>query len=242
MIIFQYHPELIKRFPAIVGGVIYARGMGNGPTPQALQAAFQAEQQATLLRIGATPLSQVETLAAWRSAFREFGVEPTQYRSAAEALLRRLTKKGDIPSINTLVDIGNLVSIRYGLPTAVFDVRAIQGTLTVHFADGSERYTTLGESAVAHPETGEVVFSDETGLVMARRWCWRQSEQSAAQPDTTDAIITIEAHHANAYRDIEAALNDLLALLGTYAGGNLTANILNEQHPAFSVSAQSTLA
>lgn len=242
MIIFQYHPEIIKRFPSIVGGVIYARGMANGPAPQALQAAFQAEQQATLQRIGAIPLSQVESLAAWRSAFREFGVEPTQYRSAAEALLRRLTKKGDIPSINTLVDIGNLVSIRYALPTAVFDLRAIQGTLTVHFADGSERYTMLGESEVAHPESGEVVFSDETGLVMARRWCWRQSEQSAAQPDTTTAIITIEAHHSNAHRDIEAALNDLLALLNTYAGGNFTTNILDERHPAFTVQTQSTLA
>ena len=39
-------------------------------------------------------------------------------RSAAEALLRRLTKQGSIPSINTLVDIGNLVSIRYALPVA----------------------------------------------------------------------------------------------------------------------------
>src|SRR5436305_619427 len=222
MIIFQYHPELVKRFPAIAGGVIYAQGMANGPTPRALQAAFQAEQQATLLRIGATPLSQVETLAAWRSAFREFGVEPTQYRSAAEALLRRLTKKGDIPSINTLVDIGNLVSIRYGLPTAVFDVRAIQGPVTVHFATGAERYTILGQDEVEHPEPGEVVFSDETGLVMARRWCWRQSEQSAAQPETTDAIITVEAHHAGGRRDIEAALNDLLELLAKYTGGNFT--------------------
>src|SRR5437764_15372967 len=242
MNIFQYHPDILARYPAVTGGAILAQGMSNGPTPDSLHAAFQAEQRATLQRIGDTPLSQIESLAAWRNAFRGFDVDPTQYRSAAEALLRRLTKKGDIPSINTLVDIGNLVSIRYGLPTAVFDVRAIQGTVTVHFAGGSERYTALGESAVAHPETGEVVFSDETGLVMARRWCWRQSEQSAAQPDTTDAIITIEAHHANAYRDIEAALNDLLALLSTYAGGNFTANILNEQHPAFSVSAQSTLA
>src|SRR2546423_3866380 len=161
MIIFQYHPELVKRFPAIVGGVIYARGMGNGPTPQALQAAFQAEQQATLLRIGATPLSQVETLAAWRSAFREFGVEPTQYRSAAEALLRRLTKKGDIPSINTLVDLGNLVSIRYALPVAVFDTRALQGTVTVHFAGGTERHTTLGPTEVEHQQPSEVLFSHE---------------------------------------------------------------------------------
>src|SRR5207248_5988327 len=191
MIIFQYHPELIKRFPAIVGGVIYAQGMANGPTPQALQAAFQAEQQATLLRIGATPLSQVETLAAWRSAFREFGVEPTQYRSAAEALLRRLTKKGDIPGINLLVDLGNLVSIRYALPVAVFDTSTLNGAVTVHFADGSERYTTLRQDELEHPELGEVVFSDDTKLVIARRWCWRQSDQSAAQQETTQAIITV---------------------------------------------------
>src|SRR5437764_727275 len=232
MIIFQYHSEIVKRFPAIVGGVIYARGMANGPAPQALQTAFQAEQQATLQRIGATPLSQVETLAAWRSAFREFGVEPTQYRSAAEALLRRLTKKGNIPSINLLVDLCNLVSIRYALPVAVFDSRAVQGTVTVHFADGSERYTTLGQAEVDHPEPGEVVFSDETGLVIARRWCWRQSEQSAAQPDTTSAIITVEAHHANSHNDIEAALNDLLKLLRKYAGGDFTYGILDAKNPA----------
>ena len=239
---FHYDQDIFVRYPSIVGGVILANTLSNGPSPTRLQEAYREEQQKTLARLGETPLSKVESLSAWRAAFRGFGVDPTQYRSAAEALLRRLTKKGDIPSINTLVDIGNLVSIRYALPTAVFDLRAIQGTLTVHFADGSERYTTLGESEVAHPETGEVVFSDETGLVMARRWCWRQSEQSAAQPDTTTAIITIEAHHANAHRDIEAALNDLLALLKTYAGGNFTTNILDEQHPAFSVQTHSTLA
>src|SRR6266566_2522406 len=234
MIIFQYHPEIVKRFPAIVGGVIYARGMANGPTPQALQTAFQAEQQATLQRIGSTPLSQVETLAAWRSAFREFGVDPTQYRSAAEALLRRLTKKGDIPSINTLVDIGNLVSIRYALPVAVFDTRTLLGTVTVHFADGTERYTTLGQSEVGHPEPGEVVFTDETGLVIARRWCWRQSEPSAAQFDTTNALITVEAHHTTGHRDVQAAMNDLLELLTKYAGGTFAPAILDAEHPALS--------
>src|SRR6266571_8184986 len=159
MNIFQYHPDILVRYPAVVGGAMLVRDVTNGPTPASLLAAYQAEQQARLQRIGSTPLSQVETLAAWRSAFREFGVEPTQYRSAAEALLRRLTKKGDIPSINTLVDIGNLVSIRYALPVAVFDTRTLLGTVTVHFADGTERYTTLGEEEVEHPEPGEVVFS-----------------------------------------------------------------------------------
>src|SRR5215472_2235921 len=194
MTVFRYHADILARYPGLVGGVILARGRINGPTPKELQAAFQAEQQATLQRIGNTPLSQVESLAAWRSVFRSFDVDPTQYRSAAEALLRRLTKKGNIPSINLLVDLGNLVSIRYALPAAVFDTRTLQGTVTVHFAGGSERYTSLGQSEVDHPEPGEVVFSDETGLVIARRWCWRQSDESTAQEDTSDAIITVEAH------------------------------------------------
>src|SRR5437763_16900714 len=172
MTIFRYHPAILARYPAVVGGAILAQGMSNGPTSDSLRAAFRAEQQATLQRIGDTPLSQIESLAAWRNAFRGFDVDPTQYSSAAEALLRRVTKKGDIPSINLLVDLGNLVSIRYALPVAVFDTRALQGTVTVHFADGSERYTTLGQTEVEHPERGEVVFTDETGLVIARRWCW----------------------------------------------------------------------
>src|SRR6266566_3749388 len=203
MNIFQYHPDILARYPAVTGGAILAQGMSNGPTPDRLQAAFQAEQRATLQRIGDTPLSQIESLAAWRNAFRGFDVDPTQYRSAAEALLRRLTKKGDIPSINLLVDLGNLVSIRYALPVAIFDTRTLQGSATVHFADGSERYTTLGESEVDHPQPGEVVFSDENKLVIARRWCWRQSEQSAASTETRRALITVEAHHAAVHHYIQ---------------------------------------
>ncbi len=223
---FQYDNKILERYPTTVGGVILAQGMTNGPTPEALKATYQAEQQAVIQRIGQTPLSQIPSLAAWRGVFRSFGIDPTQYRSAAEALLRRLTKKGDIPSINTLVDIGNLVSIRYALPVAVFDTRTLQGAVTVHFADGIERYTVLGQDEVEHPEVGEVIFSDETDLVIARRWCWRQSEQSAAQAQTTNAIITVEAHHAEGRNDIEHALDDLLALLREYVGGNLTSAIL----------------
>ncbi len=227
MIVFQYEADIVTRYPNVVGGVILAHGMKNGPTPEDLETAFIDEQQATLKRLSDTPLSQIPSLAAWRSVFRGFGVDPTQYRSAAEALLRRLTKKGDIPSINLLVDLGNLVSIRYALPVAVFDTSSLQGAVTVHFADGNERYTTLGQDELEHPEPGEVVFSDETKLVIARRWCWRQSDQSAAQQETTQAIITVEAHHEQGKEDIDAALDDLLVLLHTYTRGRFISDRLD---------------
>jgi DNA/RNA-binding domain of Phe-tRNA-synthetase-like protein len=221
----------MQRYPQVVGGVIIAHGMTNPPTSDGLREQYQAEQEAVKARIGDTPLSEIESLNAWRRAFSAFGVSPTQYRSAAEALLRRLTKKGDIPSINTLVDIGNMVSIRYALPIAIVDTREIAGVVTVHFSDGTENYTELGNDAVLHPDVGEVIFSDVNKMVIARRWCWRQSESSAATESTTDAFITIEGHHDHAREDVQEAVNDLLDLLKTYAGGTYESAILTRERP-----------
>jgi DNA/RNA-binding domain of Phe-tRNA-synthetase-like protein len=230
MTTFQYHPDIIARFPNTVGGIIIAQNVTNTATSQELRERYHEEQQAVLRHIGDSPLSQIPSLVAWRNTFRGFNVDPTQYRSAAEALLRRLTKKGDIPSINTLVDIGNLVSIRYALPVAIFDTQKIQGPLTVHFADGTERYIILGQDEVEHPNVGEVVFTDETGRVHARRWCWRQSEQSAVQLDTTQILITVEAHHQAGKHDVQSALNDLLALLKSNVGSTFTYTVLDTTH------------
>ncbi len=225
---FQYHPEIIERYPALVGGVIVGGSVKNGATPPDLLALYQDEQRRVLERIGDMPLSQIESLAAWRGVFRSFGVDPTQIRSACEALLRRLTKQGDIPSINTLVDIGNLVSIRYAIPIAVVDMRAAKGAITVHFADGSERFTNLSTTDVIHPDAGEVIFSDEDKLVFARRWCWRQSDQSAAREDTQNIIITVEAQHATARQDVEAAMRDLMGLLREYVGAEMRGAIVSD--------------
>jgi DNA/RNA-binding domain of Phe-tRNA-synthetase-like protein len=230
---FRYTPDLLTRYPNLRAGVILASNVHNGPTPEPLLEAYLAEQRTVIERIGKKPLSEIESLAAWRAAFRLFGVDPTQYRSASEALLRRLTKKGDIPSINAVVDLCNLVSIRYALPVAAFDLRSLVPPVTVQFAKGDERYTPLGEAALEHPVPGEVIFADETGLVIARRWCHRQSEESAAREDTTQALITVEAHHARAAEDIQAATDDLLALMRQYASDELQPAQLGPQRPAF---------
>jgi DNA/RNA-binding domain of Phe-tRNA-synthetase-like protein len=231
---FQYDAPILERFPAIVGGVIHATGVSNGVPPQALADAFRFECSAARARIGDLPLSSIPALAAWRRAFRGFGVDPTQYRSAAEALLRRLTKQGGLPSISTLVDIANLVSIRHALPVAVFDQRGIVGGTTVRFARGDERWEDLGSSTTEHPEAGEVIFVDDTGTVSARRWCWRQSAPSAASDSTTEVLLTVEGHHEAAREDVVRGLEDLLALLHAYAGpAHVRHALLTQRDPAF---------
>jgi len=234
MLAFQYNPELITRYPNIVGGVILAHGLKNGPTSDTLKEIYAIEQKSVISHIGSTPLSELESLAAWRTAFRGFGVNPTKYRSAVEALLRRLTKKGDIPSINAVVDICNLISIRYQVPVAAFDARELTGPITVQFAQGDENFTPLFQKKAEHPELGEVIFADDAKLVVARRWCWRQSNESATREDTTDAIFTIEAQHPNGQAHIQAALTELLQLLEKHVSGEFISGITNPQNPRVS--------
>jgi DNA/RNA-binding domain of Phe-tRNA-synthetase-like protein len=217
--LFAYDPAVREQYPAIRAAVIHATGLVNGASPAALLDEYRAEQQAASERLRATPIADIASIAVWRRAFKRFGAKPTQYRNAAEALLRRLDKQGDIPSIGSLVDIGNLVSIRYALPVAVFDLASIAGGLTVRFATGDEAFTDLGAETSVHPEPGEVVFVDADDVVAARRWCWRQSAQSATRAPTSDALFAVEGLHEAAREDTQAAARDLIRLLATYLPG-----------------------
>ena len=234
MACFRYEPTILERFPGLVGGVIHATGVRDGPTPMSLANEFAATQAEIRTRIGTTPLSELPAIAAWRRVFRAFGVDPTQYRSAAEGLLRRLTKQGEVPSISALVDLANLVSIRYALPIAVFDRRMISGGTVVRFASGDERWTDLGSSTTERPAPGEVIFVDEADVVVARRWCWRQSAASAASNDTTEILVTVEGHHEAAPHEVRRALGDLDALIRAHAGAEtIRRAILTVDDPVF---------
>ena len=160
-------------------------------------------------------------------------MKPTQHRVAAEALLRRLSKTSEIPSINTLVDMGNLVSTRFAVPVAVMDQRSVTGSTTIRFATGEEQLTDLGSERLVNPEPGEVIFVDELGIVSARRWCWRQSAQSAAKSDTTEVLFTIEALHEDAEQMIASAVADLEDLLVRHQPeAELTSHVLSPQSPS----------
>jgi DNA/RNA-binding domain of Phe-tRNA-synthetase-like protein len=230
---FAYDDAVAERFPTIRAGVIHASRLSNGPSSPELLEEYRAEQRATSERLKDTAIADLASIAAWRRVFTGFGAKPTQYRNAAEALLRRLAKHGDIPTINTLVDIGNLVSIRYAMPVAVFDQADIaSGSTTVHFATGAELFTDLGSTDIVHPDPGEVIFADSNDVVSARRWCWRQSAQSATSTTTVEALIVVEGHHEAAGRDVKSALTDLTSLLASHQSqGQIKSYVLSPANP-----------
>ncbi len=66
------------------------------------------------------------TVAAMRKLFRAAGTDPTRYRPASEALLRRDLKGDELPPIHPLVDLNNCLSVELAVPCCV----AAEGTFT----------------------------------------------------------------------------------------------------------------
>ena len=104
----------------------------------------------------------------------------------------------------------------------------------MRFAAGTESFTDLGSGERETPAQGEVIFIDDASLVSARRWCWRQSAESASGPDTTEVLVTVEGHHDGAEADVRAAVADLEALLRDHAHpASMVSGVVTAQSPVF---------
>jgi DNA/RNA-binding domain of Phe-tRNA-synthetase-like protein len=138
--IFSYADTIPGEFPeiaTIVRQVDGIRGIGNVATVANHYQALAIE------RLKGGSESDLPQIQAWRRAFARMGLKPTQYRSAAESLLRRLRKEGALPAIHPLVDLCNAISMAFAIPIAVFDRDKVSGSLQVRPATGTERYETF---------------------------------------------------------------------------------------------------
>ena len=196
--------------------------------------AFNMLAQARLAAGTETDLPEIQ---AWRRTFSKMGLKPTRYRCASESLLRRFRKEGALPRIHPLVDLCNAVSLAFAIPVAALDVARISGHLEVRRAAGDENYLTLsGEPE--NPEQGEVTFVDAAGHAHARRWTNRQSGHSAVRDTTRTVLITAEAMHASAAKDVPDLIATLSAALSSVWPTTVRTATLSRSAPRFDFAVQ----
>ena len=206
---FEHTPAVWVAFPTLVPGLLLVDGIQPDVDISARLPPLFERARTRLAQVTESDLPEVQ---AWRRAFSQMGLKPTQYRSAAEALLRRFRKEDSLPTLHPLVDLCNAVSLAYVLPVAVIDLDQVEGFIQVRHADGDETYHAFG-GEVEHPDAGEVIFADGARQVHARRWTFRQSRRSTVSDTTRRALIVSEGLHANAAADMTALLDTLDAEL-----------------------------
>lgn len=183
----------------------------NGLAPAALANEIAAE----ILRLQSTlevaDINRIPAIAATRAAYKACGKDPNRYRPAQEQLHRRVVRGLGLYSVDTLVDLGNLLSLRCGCALGVFDRDKISGShVELGVGHPGEPYTGIGRGPLNI--SGMPVLRDDIGPFASLT---SDHLRTSIGPLTARTLITI--HRFPGAPASEEILAEAYRLLRTYA-------------------------
>ena len=231
---FSISPEVFEKLPQACFGV--AAVQDAQPSAQADQAIADLLAQAVThcqAALEGVALKQSPEILPYREAFRALGLNPNKYPCSIEALLTRIAKGKGMPSINTLVDLGNAVSLEHRLPIGAHDIATFRdGILEVRPAVEGDRFIPFGGGEAELPDLGEIVYVSG-GEVRTRRWTWRQSETGKITPETRSVLYPVDGFLDQNRDEVLAARDELARLAQTLLGARVTVGFIDRDHPEF---------
>lgn len=227
---FRIDPKIFEKFPEVVIGVVVVCGADNSGVDDELTTLLQEQEQKVQERFpGTSSWADIPVVAAWREAYRKFGVDPHDYRSSIEALIRRVVKGSLLPQINKIVDLYNLISLKHMVPVGGEDLDKVKGDIVLGFARGDEPFIPLDEAEERPPDRGEIVYKDEAGI-LCRKWNWRESNRTKMTENTKNAILVVEGLPPTGREEVHSAIEELAGLIKKFCDGEAKIFILDKEN------------
>ena len=130
--------------PNFVGACVEAR-VKNSQYSQPLWDEINTLETKFKAELTTETLKDISGIAATRRVYRACGKDPSRYRPASEALIRRVLQGKALYQIDTLVDLINLASMAFGYSIGGFDADKFVGnTLTLGIGKEGEPYEGIG--------------------------------------------------------------------------------------------------
>jgi DNA/RNA-binding domain of Phe-tRNA-synthetase-like protein len=225
--------DITNAFPDYRVAFVVAEGLTIAPgRPPALDTLIAEREAEARARWGGTELAQIPGIAAWRAAYKGFGIKQTRYRSSVERLVKNVLAGRPLARVNAFVDLYNAVSLQHVLPLGADDLDRVTPPLSFRYARQSDSFVDMADAAEGgepeEPKPGEVIYGD-ADHVLCRRWNWRQDARSIIKADTRRAVVTVQSNRAG---DLAAGANDLIDLVAKFCGGTLRSAILDHTQPS----------
>lgn len=155
--------EIERVCPEFVGACVDAQVV-NSPYCQELWQEIESIGNRYRSELTTESLKDMTSIAATRRVYKACGKDPSRYRPASEALIRRVLLGKELYQRDTLVDLVNLASIAFGYSIGGFDADKFVGdTLTLGVGREGEPYEGIGRGMInIH---GLPVYRDAAGGV-----------------------------------------------------------------------------
>ena len=155
--------EIEQVCPTFVGACVEA-DVVNTPYCDGLWLEIQSLGEKYRATMTTETLKDMSGINATRKVYRLCGKDPSRYRPASEALIRRMLQGKELYQIDTLVDLINVASIAYGYSIGGFDADKFVGDiLTLGIGTEGEPYEGIGRGMINI--AGLPVYRDAMGGV-----------------------------------------------------------------------------
>ncbi len=233
---FRIDRQVFEKFPDFCVGGVVAAGLDNQKAVETTYQLVQAAMQESRTRINdRNPVATHPYILVWREAFRQAGIKPSEFLSSVEALIRRVLKGNDLPSINPAIDIANAVSLKYVLPLGGHNLDRVVGALEVRLSHKDDIFSPPDgeEGQIESLPAGEIVYADQSE-VRTRRWVWRQGRKARVDQSSRNIFFPIDGFESLNGTQVREAAEELAQLLTKYLGAECTTFFVNKHQPVAS--------
>jgi DNA/RNA-binding domain of Phe-tRNA-synthetase-like protein len=210
-----FDPQIVQTIPSMRLGLLEATDATNRPHDAGLWTMLTELEESLRHTWQAKGAAMHPMIAATRRAYRAVRDDPTRYRPANEALLRRTLNRRALPQVNVVVDINTFVSLQSGLALGCYNMAALQAPFTIRCGQPGEEYAPIGKPSV--DATNRLVLADQLGIFGSPT---ADSERTAVTPDTRHLLFVIFAF-GGGLAPVERALDQTAALLARFCNATI---------------------
>lgn len=167
-------------------------------------------------------LAEADSIRDIRALFRGWGMDPSKYRPASEALLRRVVQGKGLYRVSNVVDIGNLVSIETGWPLGCYDRSHISEPVELRHGLAGENYEGIGKKN--WNLEGRPVLADPSGPFGSPI---SDSTRSMITDSAKNVMIVIYVPEKSPDTSAEFAMKRLCERLTAFAGAHSTSSTIS---------------
>jgi DNA/RNA-binding domain of Phe-tRNA-synthetase-like protein len=205
--------EIEKVCPGFVGAAVEA-DVVNSEYNTELWAEINALGEKYKAEYTTETVKTISGIEATRRVYRACGKDPSRYRPAAEALIRRMLQGKELYQIDTLVDLINLASIAFGYSIGGFDADKFVGdTLTLGIGHEGEPYEGIGRGMLNI--AGLPVYRDAEGGVGTPT---SDNERTKIELSTRHVLVLVNGYDGNEVQ-VKANAEYIIRLFEKYAQG-----------------------
>lgn len=234
---YEVAKEIFEKYPGYCRAVVVAKGIDNSGEDSTLLGELTGLEEKIRNNPEMGNYKEIPNIAAWREVFRSMGLNPNKYPPSIANLIKRTYAGKDLPFINRLVSIFNVISLKYITPCGGDDLHAVTGDIRLDFASGVEEYVPLGQpDKMENPTPGEVIYYDTGNRdVFCRGWCWKNGDRSKIMPKTRNVAINIEGMPPLVRPALDDIAGELAAMVEKYCGGKTEIHFLEAESPSFEI-------